>query len=71
VKYHFILTLQAQSSSGRTMTDTFTGTWVPLPGESRSETYAAILARCKQGTPAVDAAVTMFFSLEPDNLEGS
>lgn len=64
--YHYVITLQKAIPNGYS-TNTIHGTWRVVPGDTRSGVYAAVLKSAKEAVGA-DEAVTVFFSLEPDDL---
>lgn len=64
---HYILTIQFQKAPGSVGYSTITGSWRPGAGHTRHAVYEALLADARRGA-GVRESVTVFFSLEPDDL---
>jgi len=68
--YHFVLTIDIGGGAKCTKD----GPYTPKPGETRQQAYRAILADLRQDVAKAGRQLpaftsTLFFSLEPDNLE--
>jgi hypothetical protein len=71
MRYHYVITLQAPIPNGGSAVNTVTGTITLVPGTTRASAYEEVLSRAV-GTLGdrfrTDNSVTLFFSLEPDEL---
>ena len=72
-EYAFILTGQYTPPGGSTQIFTLDGTLTPATGTTRQETYQHIVksARERIQIPGAESVFVLFFSLEPNRLDGA
>jgi hypothetical protein len=68
MRYHYVITLQAQLIDNSQRVSYESGTVTPKPGETRADLFGRIAGRLMESARLVNP-VPLFFSLEPDELQ--
>jgi hypothetical protein len=65
--HHYVLTLQAPTSSGF-LVRTFSNSFTPPPGWTRAAVFSALVDEIVQSAPRYEGAQVMFWSMERNTL---